>query len=545
MSRERTKLYKIAKNTGNVDDWNKYKTCEKLIKNLVKKSKRRAVRAITARSCAEHREGCMKAASRILKQAPELQRTGIHPELDKAAFTKYMQTLTAAIRRAKPGKAVGTDELFVEAFSIEPQLVASALIKMWSKCNESNYIINDWRRGTLVPLFKKGNPSNPASFRPITLLSHARKVLEAALAIEIGSVYKFSASQVGFREGTRTETAIVRHTACAKRLPITAVLDLKAVYDKVPKQKLMQELRKALPPPLVKMATMSLQPLQVRTKEDHSKRWATISEGSHMGPLSLSPTLFNLYMDSYPTWTAEKVPQPKTQDLANKVWDVCLFADDVKIQTHSSGIMKNLLRASDDWANTYGMKWAPTKCRIIMETTASQEKPIFVLENEEIPVTKSATYLGVTATPHGVTDDATKQRLKQAMSRTHILRRHGVHEGNYTSKEMVHICKALIYSLVLYRLHLTPLSEETKQKWTKMEEYILRMALGTYSKHKHGQLMKIAGLLPLKEHLGRFMDSLTRRVGDRAGRDKNNARANQDVRELEQLKQALRSPSGR
>lgn len=115
------------------------------------------------------------------------------------------------------------------------------------------------------------------------------------------------------------------------------------------------------------------------------------------------------------------------------------------------------------------------------------------------------------------------------MRRAHVLRCHGVYTGSYSREEMVHIHMEPIYFLVLYGLYLTHIIEVIKQRWTEMKKYVLRMALETYLRHKHGRLMKIAGLLLLQEHLGCVMDSLPRRVGNRVGKDKNKARTNQEI----------------
>lgn len=149
------------------------------------------------------------------------------------------------------------------------------------------------------------------------MLSAARKLLGAALAIVIRSVNNFNSSQQGCWGETRTEKTTVPNTACVKSLLITAAFDFEAAYDKVRKQKVMQELWKALPAPSIKMGTLPLQPLLVRTKEDYSKCWAAISDIVRQGS-ALSSSFLNVCWDSYPRWISGEVPQPETKKLSHK-----------------------------------------------------------------------------------------------------------------------------------------------------------------------------------------------------------------------------------
>lgn len=102
-------------------------------------------------------------------------------------------------------------------------------------------------------------------------------------------------------------------------------------------------------------------------------------------------------------------------------WDVTLFADDVKLRKNRVDTMNKLLKASEDCALIYGMKWAPEKCRKIMYTGPHETSLAFILINQEVLITKAATYLGITATPTEVADDETRQRLHQAINRVQAL----------------------------------------------------------------------------------------------------------------------------
>ena len=151
-------------------------------------------------------------------------------------------------------------------------------------------MLSEWRTSVIVPLYKKGEKKDPSSYRPIALMSHARKAIEAAIASAIRAQYKFHEAQLGFQLGTGTETAIVRWGAnLTKRLTHTAVLDLKAAYDTVPRDKLMTRVKRHLDPDLTDMVALSLQPNTIVTKGDRTGYKGMVTRGVAQGS-SLSPT---------------------------------------------------------------------------------------------------------------------------------------------------------------------------------------------------------------------------------------------------------------
>lgn len=106
-----------------------------------------------------------------------------------------------AIQRAPRNKATGTDEIFVEALRVDPNGASKAICQFWRICLQMHYVPVDWRTAVLIPIYKKGAKSEPGSYRPIALLSHVRKVIEAAVAMPIREDYKFSSAQLASDHG--------------------------------------------------------------------------------------------------------------------------------------------------------------------------------------------------------------------------------------------------------------------------------------------------------------------------------------------------------
>lgn len=182
-------------------------------------------------------------------------------------------------------------------------------------------------------------------------------MIEVGISREIRKEYTFHDTQPGFQHKTGTETAIVRHIATAKEMPYTAISDLKAAYDTIPRKTLMELLRKRLSNNLASAITLTLQYLTVCTREDDTNTTGRISEGlKQRSPLS--PTMFNIYMDTLAESLEESEKEQKqklktTRDQASTE----MLADDVKIQARTEQALKKALEVSSSWAQTYGMRW--------------------------------------------------------------------------------------------------------------------------------------------------------------------------------------------
>lgn len=58
-----------------------------------------------------------------------------------------------------------------------------------------------WKVGVLTPQYKKGDTSLTVNYRPLCMLSHLRKTIEAAIAGRILRTFKVYCRQFGFQKG--------------------------------------------------------------------------------------------------------------------------------------------------------------------------------------------------------------------------------------------------------------------------------------------------------------------------------------------------------
>ena len=83
--------------------------------------------------------------------------------------TPTKQEIKKAIRQMKSGKAPGPDNIPAEALKVDVEETTELLHPLFVKMWEEEIILAEWKEGYLVKLPKKGDMSNCANYRLITL----------------------------------------------------------------------------------------------------------------------------------------------------------------------------------------------------------------------------------------------------------------------------------------------------------------------------------------------------------------------------------------
>ena len=138
----------------------------------------------------------------------------IHPtQPDQGEIT--MEELQDILRAAKKNKAPGPDELHNELYKLLNEEGRNRLLAIFNHSWRTGTTPHSWSEATVVSIFKgKGDPTDPASYRPISLLNAAYKlyaaILQKRLAAELE--HRLRASQFGFRahRGTAQPLFVIR-----------------------------------------------------------------------------------------------------------------------------------------------------------------------------------------------------------------------------------------------------------------------------------------------------------------------------------------------
>jgi hypothetical protein len=171
--------------------------------------------------------------------------------VQEVQFTE--EDIERRLRKLKPDKAQGPDEIHPRILRECSKQLAPALFKIFQKSLDSGEIPHDWRQANVIPLHKGGTKAAPANYRPVSLTSVVCKVLERILkdrlVIHLEENQLMHKSQHGFTKGRSCLTNLLTYLEDVTRAvdeghALDAVyLDFSKAFDKVPHKRLLHKLK--------------------------------------------------------------------------------------------------------------------------------------------------------------------------------------------------------------------------------------------------------------------------------------------------------------
>lgn len=408
------------------------------------------------------------------------------PQVQMQTFTlpvSFRASLLKAIVSLKPKKSPGPDMIRPDILKLEPSLFADAIYALWAAVGRLASVPPILRSTTISPIYKgSGDPSQPTNNRPVSLTTAFRRAIASAINDSLQREYTPLREQWGFITGTNTECAIAFAVSQLRhKLPRAALLDIKKAYDMVPRDILQRLADDKLPPELSIMIRPLLAPMRLQTKGQRSTHSVCTLAGVPQG-CPPSPTLFNIFMDTY----------IKHMNTAPDRSLVTLFADDVKLLARTLANMQTALDMSTSWADEHGMEWSVQKSCIIGLRTSMK------LNGQQLQQKEEDIYLGVSMGPRGVTDTKLLQRLHAATNMLATLRR-VTRTWKTTLRQRRALVKTYVLSIVDYLLYLQPMTSAVKHKAEQLENQCLTYVLATrVRQHQQKRASFLARLAPIQ-----------------------------------------------
>lgn len=246
----------------------------------------------------------LKAKKKNLSANPQLSRPF---ELDE---------INTAIALLKPGKAAGADKIYPEFIKNLGKSARNWLTRFMNDILLSKNIPKEFRKSKVVAILKPNKPVNdPASYRPISLLSVCYKSLERLIYNRIyDTIDKVIPPEfAGFRKGRSCcdqILALSTHIETGFELKLktgVALVDLSSAYDTVWKNGLLLKFVD-----VVKCSTLThllhnmLSNRQIKVfMNGRFSKTKFLNNGLPQGSV-LAPLLFNLYVHDMPETISRK-----------------------------------------------------------------------------------------------------------------------------------------------------------------------------------------------------------------------------------------------
>ena len=121
------------------------------------------------------------------------------------------------VRELQGKKSMGPDNIHQKPPKLAGEAIVPALLELFRYSIDSGTVFSDWKTARLAPVHKDDDESDPANYRPISLLSIPSKILESEANDNIVQhVFKeknlASNRQWAYRPGFSTELLVNKYT---------------------------------------------------------------------------------------------------------------------------------------------------------------------------------------------------------------------------------------------------------------------------------------------------------------------------------------------
>ena len=326
----------------------------------------------------------------------------------------------------KPNKACGPDELPARILREVAEPIAPIIKHIFQQSFDSGKLPLDWSNALVTAIYKKGNKSDPANYRPISLTCILCKVMEHIVLSHMWKHLKANdivlRNQHGFQSGLSCETQLIEAThdwassLDSRRQVDIVLLDFSKAFDRVPHQRLLAKLQHYGIDGFTQNWIQAF--LSDRTQcvsvngilSDSARVTSGVPQGSVLGPV-----LFLLYINDI----SEGIES-----------DLRLFADDSIVYREIKSdrdhyILQRDLERLAAWAETWQMDFNVSKCYLLTVSLKKTSSTFdYQISGQQVARASSHPYLGVAIdskiswSPHVKEITAKASRLLGLLRRT-------------------------------------------------------------------------------------------------------------------------------
>jgi hypothetical protein len=425
-------------------------------------------------------------------------------DADANMFSKH--NIACYINQLPRRKAPGVDHLRAEMLQPIQYRIAYILSMFFRLCWSWRTVPTSWRHAQVFPIHKKGDPTVPANYRPISLTSILRKLLEMILQpCLIRYSPPLDLAQGGFRaQRSALDQALCLHDLIqdfhnrhhgANGYPVIAFLDIKAAYDTVDRNVIWTALqRSGTPLPLLGLLQHLFDDVSISVLIDNC---TSLSFQPITGVLQgsvLSPLLYSIYINTLPAilraassakTTRVRLPIPPSRRSNTKRYyptivpiNSLLFADDVAIFGTKLEV-QTMLHAAEEHSMSLGYRWNPLKCAVLNHPESTDSSSDLKLYNVALPHVEEFVYLGIPFRKKGISGSSlVKIRAAGSMAAMSTLHKMGANRSGFSLLLSSKLYRTFIRPKFEYGIAITKFLKKDITALEKIQDRCLRLLVG-------------------------------------------------------------------
>jgi hypothetical protein len=363
----------------------------------------------------EHFESVL---NRPIPSNPPSFSTG--PQLDISTEPPTMVEILTAIDGQKNNKACGEDGVKAELFKVVPRETSKILGKLFEKIWQEERVPEDWLRGLIAKIPKKGDLKDCNNWRGVTLLNVASKIFAKCLFIRIqGPIEEILRKhQAGFRKGracadqTFILRRVIEESLEFQRAVFVNFVDFEKAFDSVFRGALWGILREyGVPEKIIKMIRVLYDGFVCGVLHNgKTSPFFAIETGVKQGCL-LSGLLFLLVID----WLLKRTTEGRQEGIEwvnEEILEDLDYADDLGLLSGNFDDLQEKTTRLNENAKKVGLKISIKKTEV-MRVCTEEERRVKV-EGVELKEVEEFTYLGSKISKTGGTEEDVLARVQKA-----------------------------------------------------------------------------------------------------------------------------------
>ena len=412
-----------------------------------------------------------------------------------------------AIKSCRNSKAFGPDKLSIfHLKNLGPRAI-EYITALFNLSITTCQIQEIWKSSLIIPIPKPGKDTSVGtSYRPISLLCPAAKVLESLILPTINKYLQPAPDQHGFRPDHSTTSALMQMTTDIatgfnQRKPpdqtICVAVDLSAAFDTVCHNNLLSKIKSQLPPTTARWLSCYLRGRQAKTcfrgvKSTSRKANTGVPQGSR-----LSPSVFSFYIADIliPTEPVKRVCYAD---------DITVWATGVKIPDLEDSVNSYLEKIITYLKDNSLLISIPKSTVMLFSPDPHQAEthPRILIEDSQLPFVQCPKILGVYLDTSLSFNKHSGYVAERVSNRNNILKALAGTSWGQQKETLLMTYKAVGRSIINYAAPVwsTNIQDANYRNIQYTQNEALRIATGCHKMSSVDHLHVEAKMLKVREH---------------------------------------------